>query len=141
MCSNICTDRKTKRWPLCIFYNMLNLSIINSYVIYLYNNVRNRTSKLNRRDFAMKIGDQLVEPWLKQRLQIVTLRRNIKNMIQDILGIVSDAEAPTPSTSNVRKICYLCPLKARRMSKHRCIKCKNAICGPHNVDMCSNCAE
>lgn len=84
MCSNICTNRKTKRWPLCIFHNMLNLSIINSYVIYLYNNVRNRTSKLNRRDFVMKIGDQLVEPWLKQQLQTVTLRRNIKNMIQDI---------------------------------------------------------
>ncbi|XP_045489690.1 piggyBac transposable element-derived protein 4-like [Pieris rapae] len=141
MCSIMSTNRKTQRWPLCIFYNMLNLSSINAYVIHVSNNVRNNKKPMSRRDFVMKIGDQLMEPWLRQRIQTVTLRRDIKVMIQDILGDSSNIEAPVPSASNVRKICYLCPSKARRMTKHRCMKCKNAICGSHNVDMCSSCVE
>ncbi|XP_049870304.1 uncharacterized protein LOC126369782 [Pectinophora gossypiella] len=122
-------------------HNMLNLSIINAYVVYVSNNVRNNKKPMSRRDFVIKLGDQLMEPWLRQRLQTVTLRRDIKVMIQDILGESSDLEAPVPSVSNVRKICYLCPSKARRMTKHRCIKCKQALCGPHNVDICSRCIE
>lgn len=141
MCSNMCTNRKTKRWPLCMFYNMLNLSTINSYVIHVSNNIRNNKKPMSRRDFVMKIGDQLMEPWLRQRLQTVTLRRDIKVMIQDILGDSPNIEASIQPASNVRKICYLCPSKARRMTKHRCMKCKSAICGPHNVDMCIRCAE
>ncbi|XP_049880307.1 uncharacterized protein LOC126376804 [Pectinophora gossypiella] len=101
MCSSISTNRKTQRWPLCVFYNMLNLSIINAYVVYVSNNVRNNKKPMSRRDFVIKLGDQLMEPWLRQRLQTVTLRRDIKVMIQDILGESSDLEAPVPSVSNV----------------------------------------
>lgn len=118
---------------------MLNLLAINSYAVYVSNNVRNKKKPVSRRDFVMKMGDQLMEPWLRQRLQTVTLRREIKTMIQDILGESSNDELPVQPTTNVRKICYLCPSKARRMTKHYCVKCKKAICGPHNVDMCTKC--
>ncbi|XP_046960296.1 piggyBac transposable element-derived protein 4-like [Vanessa cardui] len=141
MCSNMSTNRKTMRWPMCIFYNMLNLAAINAYAIYVSNNVRNHKKPMSRRDFVMKLGDQLMEPWLRQRLQTVGLRRNIRVMIEDILGESFTVEAPLPSTSNARKICYLCPSKARRMTKHRCTRCGKAICGPHNVDMCSHCLD
>jgi len=33
MCQNTNAGRKTKRWPLCIFYNMINIASINAYVI------------------------------------------------------------------------------------------------------------
>lgn len=120
---------------------MLNLSSINAYAIYVSNNVRNKKKPMSRRDFVMKLGDQLMEPWLRQRLQTVSLRRNLRVMIEDILGESSTVEALVPSTSNARKICYLCPSKARRMTKHRCTRCRKAICGPHNVDMCSHCVD
>ena len=141
MCSNICANRKTKRWPMCVFYDMLNLSAINAYAISVSNSFRNKKKPICRRDFVMKLGDQLIEPWLRQRLHTVTLRRDIKVMIQDILGESPNIEAPVPTVSNERKICYLCPSKARRMTKHRCLKCKQAICGPHNLDVCSRCFE
>ncbi|XP_052745784.1 piggyBac transposable element-derived protein 4-like [Bicyclus anynana] len=141
MCSNMCVNRKTNRWPLCTFYNMLNLASINAYAIYISNNLRNKKKPTLRRDFVMKMGDQLMEPWLRERLQTVTLRRDIKVMIKDIIGESSEPETPVHSVTNVRKICYLCPSKARRMTKHRCMRCKNAICGSHNIDMCSSCAE
>ncbi|CAH0397106.1 unnamed protein product [Chilo suppressalis] len=77
-----------------------------------------------RRDFVIKMGDQLMDPWLRERLQTVTLRHDIKVMLKDILGESSEPEYPVYSVTNVRKICYLCPSKARRMTKHRSIKCK-----------------
>lgn len=30
MCANMCTPRKTRRWPLCIFYGVSNIARINS---------------------------------------------------------------------------------------------------------------
>ncbi|KAJ8716045.1 hypothetical protein PYW08_014324 [Mythimna loreyi] len=75
------------------------------------------------------------------RLLRLLTQRYLWVMIEDILGESSTVEAPLPSTSNARKICYLCPSKARRMTKHRCTRCGKAICGPHNVDMCSHCLD
>ncbi|XP_067142487.1 LOW QUALITY PROTEIN: piggyBac transposable element-derived protein 4-like [Centruroides vittatus] len=112
MCSNMSINRKTKRWPLCMLYNILNLLAINSYAIYVSNNLRNKKKPMSLRDFFMKMGDQLMEPWLRQQLQTVTLRRDIRTMIQDILGDVPSVEAPTHSASNPCKVCYLCPSKA-----------------------------
>lgn len=37
MCGNMSTSRKTKRWPMCMFYGMINIASINSYVIYVHN--------------------------------------------------------------------------------------------------------
>lgn len=141
MCSNICTNQKTNRWALCVFYNKLNLCTINAYVIYVSNNVRNKTKPMSRRDFVLKLSDELMAPWLQQRKQTPTLRRQVKNMIDDILGIAPDTESPGPSTSSGKKKCYLCPSKLRRMTKYRCTKCKYAICGSHNVDICTRCIE
>jgi len=44
MCQNMNAGRKTQRWPLCIFYNMINIASINAYVIYLHNFCKNNTS-------------------------------------------------------------------------------------------------
>ncbi|KAJ0171852.1 hypothetical protein K1T71_012615 [Dendrolimus kikuchii] len=33
MCSNMSCSRKTNRWPMCVFYGMLNIAFINSYVL------------------------------------------------------------------------------------------------------------
>jgi len=37
MTNNMNCSRKTKRWPLCFFYNMLNIANVNAYVIYIHN--------------------------------------------------------------------------------------------------------
>lgn len=43
MCQNMNAGRKTKRWPLCIFYNMINIALINAYVLYSHNFYKNKT--------------------------------------------------------------------------------------------------
>ena len=33
MCSTYSTSRKTKRWPKCVFYGMINTATINAYSV------------------------------------------------------------------------------------------------------------
>ncbi|GBP03501.1 PiggyBac transposable element-derived protein 4 [Eumeta japonica] len=54
MCSIMSTSRKTNRWPLCLFFNILNLTIVNAYVIHVSNAIRNGTKPMKRRPFALK---------------------------------------------------------------------------------------
>lgn len=37
MCSNMSSSRKTRRWPLCVFYEMINMATIDSYILYTFN--------------------------------------------------------------------------------------------------------
>nr|CAH7714948.1 unnamed protein product [Callosobruchus chinensis] len=37
MCGHRSCSRKTRRWPLCVFYGMLNIACINSWIIYNHN--------------------------------------------------------------------------------------------------------
>lgn len=49
ICQNMNANRKTQRWPMCMFYNMTNIAIHNSYFYK-----RNCNEKpLNRFDYVM----------------------------------------------------------------------------------------
>ncbi|CAH2108113.1 unnamed protein product [Euphydryas editha] len=55
MCHNMSCNRKTQRWPLCYFYGMLNMSIVNSFIIRVHNNVKNKQKPLTRRAFIKEV--------------------------------------------------------------------------------------
>lgn len=150
MCSVMSCNRKTNRWPMCIFYAMINISCINAYVIYCHNASTLGQKIMSRRDFMKKLQSELVEPWLKMRLAVPTMPTHIKTKIQNILALNRD-EGASNSTANLRptqaqylnkrKVCGLCSYKQRRMTKSYCTKCKTAICGEHKADFCLNCAQ
>ena len=90
MCQNMNAGRKTQRWPLCIFYNMINIASINAYVIYLHNFCKNNTSgskPLSRFQFMIRLREQLCEDWMRSRLSIPTLPTNLKKHIEDSLEV------------------------------------------------------
>ena len=33
-CSDTSVSRKTRRWPLCVFYTLINIIMSNSYIVY-----------------------------------------------------------------------------------------------------------
>lgn len=155
MCSVMSCSRKTNRWPICVFYGMMNISCINSYIIYCHNASVQGQRLISRRDFMKKLHSQLVEPWLKHRLEIRTMPTHIKNKISDILGVrhdeglprhssnlqaVASSSASDASNNRKRKSCGLCPYTKRRMTKSSCAKCSVAICGEHKIDFCTKCA-
>ena len=47
----------TRRWPIQVWYNILNLSGINSWI--LYKNV-NRNTKKSRREFLLELVEEII---------------------------------------------------------------------------------
>lgn len=147
MCHNTNCGRKTKRWPLCFFYNMINIGVINAYVIYLSNFVKNNppTSKaLSRQMFFIQLHDELTSGWKLRRLQSPTLKLGTRGIIEETLGSDVPPSTSTPTNSEFkegpRKYCYLCNYTKKRMSKIYCATCKKPICREHQKKViCSKC--
>lgn len=63
MCQNMNSGRNTRRWPLRVFYNMINIACINAYVIYCHNfhrsqrNVRTDRSNIKDKSSLKKKND------------------------------------------------------------------------------------
>lgn len=142
MCSSMSCSRKTNRWPMAMFYGILNMAFINSYIIYCDNVISKKEKPLGRRDFMKKLSNSLMIPWMETRQQMLTLPTNIKEKISSILP-KRRAEPPTQDEGipepKKRKYCAYCPSKLRRMTKTICDRCKNPICGEHKFSACPKC--
>lgn len=169
MCSNMSCSRKTSRWPMCVFYVMINIATINSYVILCHNLLTSGQKIVPRRNFLKGLYYQLAEPWLKVRLAVTTMPRHVKENILSVLELLRsptsidgrpDPESGPPGTSSEpepgtsqeaststatetrkRKTCSQCHYKKKRMTKTICANCKKPICGEHKVDFCIICAK
>lgn len=138
MSSNMSCSRKTRRWPLCIFFGLINSTLVNAYIIYVHNMVANKKKPLCRRDFAKQINEDLTKQHLQARLQVPHLKRHLKCKIEELLGEETPAREPEPVVG--RKICAFCPSKKRRMTRFSCFECKKFYCGEHQAKKCVNCS-
>lgn len=114
MCHNMSCNRKTQRWPLCYFYGMLNMSMVNSFVIHVHNNMNNQHRPLKRRAFIKEVSDKMIEPWLRRRRETPTLRRCLKRNIDAILGDTLP-DAPVNPENQSRKLCNFCCYKKKNV--------------------------
>lgn len=85
MCNNMSCSRKTRRWSLSVFYGMINIMLVNCYVIYVHNMTAQGARPVSRRDFAKALHCELVEPWLQHRNRITTLPKRLRESIANIL--------------------------------------------------------
>lgn len=87
MCQNINCGRKTRRWPMCMFYNILNIASINSYVIYVHQYFKHtsRNAPLSRMKFMLELHEQLTRPWQLQRASIPNLSKELRVVINRAL--------------------------------------------------------
>lgn len=108
---NYSVSRISRRWPLTIFFSLLNIAGINCQLIYQANN----NCQIKRREFLQKLGKQLTIDYLKQRRQILTLPREVKKKISTILG-EKNVEQCNPGPSREGR-CYYCDRKKNRKTK------------------------
>ncbi|XP_046681546.1 uncharacterized protein LOC124368317 [Homalodisca vitripennis] len=101
LCNNMSCSRKTQRWPLAVFFGIMNISFVNSYVIYCTNNLEKGNQPANRRTFMKELFMDLSRPHMQNRLQIPSLRRGLRTMICGVLGIPDNpGAAPPPEATN-----------------------------------------
>lgn len=140
MCTQMSCSRKTNRWPLKLFYGMLNMAYVNSYVIYCHNMLSKNEKPLHRRAFMKQLSTDLAKPWMEKWFEIPNISRKLRENIQNILPnppalTVEPSENEPPVKK--RKYYAFCPWKLRRKTPE-CNKCKKPVCGEHKILTCSD---
>lgn len=72
--------RKTNRWPMCLFFNMLDVGGIAAFIVWLGNNPDWKASEgtRRRRIFLTDLGYAMVTPHMEERSTIATLQAPIR---------------------------------------------------------------
>ncbi|KAF8788012.1 PiggyBac transposable element-derived protein like [Argiope bruennichi] len=108
MCAAYSVSRITRRWPLVLFYIMMNIAGINSHILFLLNNVDDEPS--GRIIFLRAFSKSLMKEHLIPRAQISSLPRDVTTF----LDIYRSNENLEEETSNQiippqkRVSCYMC---------------------------------
>ena len=146
MCGAYSCSRKTKRWPLCIFYGILNAAAINAYIIHCSNQKLIGQKPPTRRQFLRDLSIDLIKPFALQRLNIPQLSRSLVTVIADVCEIPvpppvrGQAMAAAEGTSSPsRKRCVLCLAKPDRKTRFQCCACTRPICMEHCEAVCIDC--
>lgn len=150
-CANYNTGRRTRRWPCAIWYAVMNIASVNSFILF-----QNGTeSSMRRRNFIIHLGQTLIEPQMRRRLLETRLPRELRSVMQRLLKCddatinenrpsTSQPRVPVPdvaSRAKKRRRCYMCPSK--NDSKHftMCNKCNEHVCKVHSATtlLCEKC--
>lgn len=141
MCSTTSCSRKTKRWPLCLFFGMINIAGVNSWVIRNEIRRKKKEAPISRKKFLSELYMQLLTPWLEQRRNIPTIQRSVSTMISHVLHLPKEDPPVVLPPENNRTTCKMCHYKKRRMTTNYCQQCRQAICAEHRAMVCVACAE
>nr|XP_047122928.1 piggyBac transposable element-derived protein 4-like [Hydra vulgaris] len=114
MCASYNVSRNTRRWPMVIFYTILNVAGINSQVIYIGNNLE----KKRRRLFLKELSHELVLEHLQRRsMNTVGIPNSLHIRMQRFRPRIEQEKSQSPPTSKRRR-CVTCTLETgvRRLS-------------------------
>ena len=103
-------QRKTMRWPIVIFFNMLDVSAYNSFVLWTeMDPMWNKQKCFKRRLFLEELGEALVTPFMIRRQGIPRTPAS-QNMIKEAQAFFQVNEA------SPRKALYHNVMEARACS-------------------------
>ncbi|KAJ8885235.1 hypothetical protein PR048_011431 [Dryococelus australis] len=88
LCVTYNTSRNSRRWPITIFYSLLNIAGINANIIHIGNN----NCEQKRRLFLRELVIGLVDEHLHSRAHITNVPKTLKERVQKISGHKSSKE-------------------------------------------------
>ncbi|KAL4090139.1 hypothetical protein QTP88_025038 [Uroleucon formosanum] len=146
MLSEYTVKRRTNRWPLAFFYNMIDIAALSAYIIYTEHNRRfNSTDR--RRRFLKELANQLCMPAIEIRTSIPKVVGNhftrsamemvLGRPIQQVISIPNDL--PTRDASGRIQIvgsCQVCRELNHKQRKTRkaCSTCSKPVCNEHSIN-------
>ncbi|KAJ4429762.1 hypothetical protein ANN_21966 [Periplaneta americana] len=112
------TKRGTRRWPLSVFFTLIDIAAINGYCLYLMNDPNWEKTRTNRhRIYLQELGLKLIERKVQDRAKNVSgLKNNVVIAMENILSIkikppvadTGDNIAQGTSSAIGKKRCYIC---------------------------------
>ena len=140
------TKRKTKRWPMAIFYNILDIAALAAFIIFKENNPEFSRNTDSRRHFLKDLRKALVQKNVEERSQQRRIMQQFSSRtgIECILGrttLRAENEARHPP-AEFAETCYICwSTKIYRKTRKMCTVCSQPVCLQHssNVVKCNRC--
>ncbi|XP_068203998.1 piggyBac transposable element-derived protein 4-like [Palaemon carinicauda] len=145
MCAIYSVSRKTSRWPMSIFYGMINSCVINSWIIYKENQQTIGSKPIERRFYMQNMAEALIKAWAGKRMFNTRIPRTIKTVINTVCNIplpVRDDQAGLTVMADSRAPmvrCSLCDRSKDRKTRHRCQGCTGPVCPQHIYTWCVDC--
>ena len=132
------TARISNRWPMVVFFSMLNTASINARVLLLSTDKPDEKYR-KRRLFLKDLALNLLKEHIEERRMQPNISRNLRNELNSgQLGQVTEPRCKKLKSS-VRKRCHICPVVKDRKSKSCCSKCEKNVCGEHSSLVCNLC--
>lgn len=127
--------RVSLRWPLRLFYSLLDIGAINAQVILHCNTEKT----ILRRDFLKKLALELTKEHMTIRATSNGLKNDLRMQLKRKLNMPVENANLQPAHNKERIKCGFCPRKKNRLTTTRCIKCVVPICGEHTNTICGPC--
>ncbi|XP_043285372.1 uncharacterized protein [Venturia canescens] len=124
--------RVTKRWPIVIFYAMMNIAGINSQIIC----TENTSIKISRRQYLKDLSLSLTVPYMKIRYMEPSLSSELCCTIKKIAKI-SIKDVSCSRVTN--EFCFFCPRRSNKKTKKQCTLCCTPVCPSHTEYYCITC--
>ena len=140
--SNNSCSKMTKRWPMAIFYGMVNAAGVNTSILYHSHVVNQGKKTQTRRRFMKELALEMIRPCAERRIAqpkfLLGVREAVKMTFPQI-AIVSIL--PGPEQLPKHKRCRICPYSRDRKTIRICTKCHQPVCKDHAilVRICTDC--
>ncbi|CAF1291691.1 unnamed protein product [Rotaria sordida] len=135
--------RKTKRWPMTFFFNIIDVGALAACIVWLTKNPQwNEKKCYRRRIFLMELGYDLIQSHLERRQhQPQALQKGVRIAMQAIGLTVATSQPNTVSTDTAKQRCHLCPRERDRKVVTHCSSCNIPCCPDHHKVICTVCNE
>lgn len=134
LCATYNVARNTRRWPMVIFYALMNVAGINSQIIYISNNPN---TKSVRRKYLKQLAVGLADQHLKRRSFMKNIAPAVRQRRQEVAGTSQDVSREDQQAPISRKRCYMC--KNNNTTRYFCAICKKFLCLKHAEFRCPAC--
>lgn len=142
LCETYSVTRKSRRWPLTIFFSMLNIAGINAQIIYK----ANTDNSDRRRLFLKKLALEMISCHTSQRMSNPRIPRAIRSSLKRCAASTSSNAEPEPELVEPQaKLaltrCEECPRSRDRKTRFRCHSCNKRVCLEHANTVCMTCID
>nr|XP_022913127.1 piggyBac transposable element-derived protein 4-like [Onthophagus taurus] len=128
MCDTYSVSRRTQRWPMVIFFQLINIAGINSQILYNAANIAN--PQKYRRIFLKELSISLMRPCLSERAEIQSLPLDVKLFLKRYKAVVEEHEGEEPPVK-MRGRCYCYGRRKNRVTTISCDTCSRMVCKEH----------
>jgi hypothetical protein len=125
--------RKTNRYPLIFFFNMLDVCLLNAYLM-----MDQRTYRCERKEFIKLVADQMAFENILSRFNNQKVYCQLKDKFTQY-GLLKPTFQPLIQTDTNPKKCFF--KGCRKSTRTVCIFCQKPVCSLHKTleVKCNNC--